>query len=327
MRCLLRLVLVSALVLPSVSAFMTPAEARTDPCRGGHRVDLRGKDFTKGRQLPDSLRCTDLTGAKLDGVELLQKDMTGAIFRDASLKGANLRQATVKYADFRKADLTEADLGQMYADYADFRGALMYDVDGVQAKFPRADLSGAKMARGMFGQATFTLAKLVKADLSNASLVQAGARKADFSGALMHEAKLGMSDLPNAVFDGADLREADFSSADLEGATLRGADVQDANFLMVDDLDLTGATGTPKTVPDGMVGYRPEPPAKQSPIIPDPVRPDLSPDMPDPIASAARTVDRFPFGLTLLLAGSLGLAVTMARWVAAHQRMRRSPHI
>ncbi|MEV7005692.1 pentapeptide repeat-containing protein [Streptosporangium sp. NPDC051022] len=311
MRRSVSLTLLAAIFALSGS-MLSPAQAAAGPCKPGQGADLRGKDFTKGAQLPYSLRCADLTKAKLSGVELIQKDLTGAILRGADLKQANLTQATLKYADLREADLSEADLGQMHADHADLRGAILVDAEAGQAEFPYADLTGAKLTRAVLTQVNFVSAKLVDADLNESKPGQLKARKADFTRAKLHEAKMGQSDLGNATFKDADLREAVFDQAELDGADFNGALIEAASFVQADDADLTGAKGTPKGI--------------DMPSIPtsagDPTRPEESET---PSEQPAGTRGGPSVGLVMVVLSAVGLALTVVIWgVSAQRRARRN---
>ncbi|GLW05457.1 hypothetical protein Misp01_05870 [Microtetraspora sp. NBRC 13810] len=311
---------VAALVAVTwLPAAATAATAAAGPCRPGQGADLRGKDFTKGRALPDDLRCANLTKARLDGLPLVQKDLTGAILRDASLKETNLTQAHLEYADLRGANLTEADLGQLQADHADLRKAVLVDADAGQAEFPHADLTGARLTRAELAQADFTDAKLVGADLTDASPGQIKARKADFTRAVLREAKLGQAELQHATFKDADLRETEFTQADLDGADFTGAQVQDASFSQADDLDLTGAKGTPQDVPAEARGV-----PSADPVIP--AIGDLFPGGltgEDP-RGAEDGAGGLSAGLVLVILSAVGLALTALLWAGSYRRRTRA---
>lgn len=311
----MRRVIPLALSLVFVLAFgsATAVQAAARPCKPGSGPNLRGKDFTNGAALPYSLRCADLTKAKLDEVDLTQKDLTGAILRNASLKEADLTQAYLEYADLRGADLTSADLGQLRAKQADLRGAILVDAEAGQAEFPHANLTGAVLSRAVLTQATLTGAKLVDADLNEATLGQIKARTADFTKAKMKEAKLGQAQLQHAVFKDTDLGEAEFTQAELQGADLTGANVEKASFIQADDLNLTGSRGTPVDVPDDAV--------QGDPVATD-SETDSGGDQPvsDPASSSTKSL---PTGLILVIVSGLGLSLTLLVWGITHRRRER----
>ncbi|MFC6080773.1 pentapeptide repeat-containing protein [Sphaerisporangium aureirubrum] len=279
------------------------------PCRPGSGLKLRGKDFTGGAAIPQDLRCADLTGARFDEVDLIQKDLTGALLRDASFKEADLTQARLEYADLRGANFSDADLGQMHAKHADLRGAVLEGAEGSQAEFPHADLTGAVLRRAELTQADFTDATLVKADLTEAKLGQADARKADFTGAKLPEAELGQAHLEFAVLKNTDLTEAEFTQAEMKGADLHGAKVEQASFTQADDLDLTGALGTPEDVPDDAKGSTSD-------------LPEETDESSDPAQSTGDGSHRGGpnIGIMLAVLSGVGLLLTLVFWGTTHRR-------
>ncbi|MBB2909607.1 uncharacterized protein YjbI with pentapeptide repeats [Streptosporangium becharense] len=304
----------TVVVIALSGTVISPVQAAAGPCKPGEGANLRGRDFTRGAPLPDDLRCANLTKAKLDSADLLQKDLTGAILYGASLREANLTQATLKYADLRKADLTEADLGQMHADHADLRGAILVDAEAGQAEFPHADLTGAKLTRAELTQVDFTNAKLIDADLAESTPGQVKARKADFTRANLHEAKMGQAELHHATFKDADLREVQFTQADLDGADFTGALVEGASFIQADDVDLTGARGTPVGIDTGV-------PTSVPSFDPgDLFKTD------EPEAARSTPSGGGPsVGLVMVVLSAVGLALTVVAWgVSAQQRSRRN---
>ncbi|MFF3440374.1 pentapeptide repeat-containing protein [Streptosporangium sp. NPDC002721] len=312
MRRSIPLALIAAIFALS-GTVISPAQAESGPCRPGQGVNLRGKDFTRGAQLPANLRCADLTKAKLDGVELLQKDLTGAILRGASLKQANLTQATLKYADLRSADLTEADLGQMHADHADMRGAVLIDAEAGQAEFPHANLTGATLTRAELTQVDFTNAKLIDADLEESTPGQLKARKADFTRAKLREAKMSQANLRNATFKDADVSEVEFTQAELDGADFTGALVEGASFVQADDVDLTGSKGKP-------TGITVEVPTSLPDLDIFKTEERETPGEKSDAESGGPSV-----GLVMVVLSAVGLALTLVAWgVSAQRRTRRN---
>ncbi|WP_433251982.1 pentapeptide repeat-containing protein [Streptosporangium sp. CA-135522] len=317
MRRFVPLALTAAIFALS-GTMLPPAQASAGPCRPGQGANLRGKDFTRGASLPYSLRCADLTKAKLNGVDLSGKDMTGAVLRGAHLKQANLTQATLKYADLRGADLAEADLGQMHADHADLREAILIDAEAGQAQFPHADLTGATLTRAELTQVDFTNAKLIGADLDESTPGQIKARKADFTRAKLHEAKMGQANLRNATFKDADLSEAEFTQAELDGADFTGALVEGASFIQADDADLTGAKGTPTGI------SLPNVPPLDTTDSTDSTD-DTGLPLGDGVEPSAVRTGAPSVGLVMVVISAVGLALTVVIWgVSAQRRSRRN---
>ncbi|WP_214106735.1 pentapeptide repeat-containing protein [Acrocarpospora catenulata] len=303
-----------AIVLPA-----SAAHSATAPCKPGSGPNLRGKDFTRGAQLPLSLRCANLTNAKLDEVDLTQKDLTGAVLRGASLREADLTQAHLEYADLRGADLTSADLGQLRAKQADLRGAVLIDAEAGQAEFPHADLTEAVMTRAVLTQATLTNAKLTGADLNQAELGQVKGRTADFSGAKLREVKFGQAQLQHAVFKDADLTEAQFIQAELKGADFTGAVVDQASFIQAGDVNLAGAKGAATDLPDDAI------------VATEPAQDPQGGTTEDTTQGTRETgpADRSSSGglspaLLVVIASAFGLSMTLLVWGVTHRRRERS---
>ncbi|WP_204038834.1 pentapeptide repeat-containing protein [Acrocarpospora phusangensis] len=304
--------LAMAIMLPA-----GPAESAARPCAVGSGPNLAGKRFTRVEQLPANLRCATLTNAKLDELDLTQRDLSGAVLRGASLKEADLTQAHLEYADLRGADLTAADLGQLRAKQADLRNAILIDAEAGQAEFPHADLRKAVLTRAVLTQATFTNAKLGGADLNQATLGQIKARTADFTGAKLKDVKLGQAALQHAVFKDADLTEAVFTQAELQGADFTGAIIEGASFIQASDLNLTGARGEGTNVPDDAViapATETEPPAGDG--EPSGGESDTEP--------ARRSSGGLSPAFIVVLVSAFGLSMTLLVWGLTSGRRKRS---
>ena len=162
-----------------------------------------------------NLQRADFTDADCAGVDLRQRDMSGAI---------------LIIADFTKANLSEADLSI----------AIMRSVRLSHANLTEADLTGADLERAIAVRADFSKAQLVKArlsgadltgaDLTSARLIGAEMPGAVLKGAVLKKALLAEAQLPKVDLTGADLTGADFGYANLRGADLRGAILDSASF-------------------------------------------------------------------------------------------------
>jgi uncharacterized protein YjbI with pentapeptide repeats len=141
------------------------------------RAQLAGQDLTKLDKLPD-LQCADLHGATLDGLDLVQVDLSGADARDASFRDARLIQADLTGADLRGAHFEHADLGQADLVRADARGAFFGD-----AGLDQADLNDADLRDADFVSASLIQTDLNDADLRGAKTYWANSVQADVSGA------------------------------------------------------------------------------------------------------------------------------------------------
>jgi uncharacterized protein YjbI with pentapeptide repeats len=152
----------------------------------------------------------DLSGAKLDGMNLRGYDFTRA----------NLWQAQFRNADLRRADLSFAQMSG-------------------------ADLSGANLSRCQMRFAILSSANLIgttlrHADLRGTSLRRASLQRADLRNAILRYASLAGTDLQGANLSGAEVYGAGIWGLQGEPANQSGLIIQ-ATFesppITVDDLD------------------------------------------------------------------------------------------
>lgn len=139
----------------------------------GHRVSLRD----------GALPSLTFTGAALAGVDALEADLSGAIFRTTDLRsgvfdGATLSGAVISGSALDEARFYDADANGLIVDGgtaqdADFRGARLHkarfvSVDLSGSRWHRADLTGASFVGTSLSGASFRGADLSRADLSRA---------------------------------------------------------------------------------------------------------------------------------------------------------------
>ena len=160
----------------------------------------------------------DLKGADLHGAQLLNADLSHAMFHRAHLSNVN----------FANTDLTDS-----FLSYADLSQAEFHDVNFTRTRLWSANLSGAMLQD----------ADLPRMDLHNTNLVGTNLLRANLSGAIFQDANAA-----NAWFERANLSDAGFLGADLSGARLAGADLSGARFWDADlnranfaDANLSGA--------------------------------------------------------------------------------------
>ena len=160
----------------------------------------------------------DLRGADLRGGQLLDADLSRAMFHHAHLSSVN----------FAHTDLTDS-----FLSHADLSQAEFHDVNFTRTRIWSANLSGAMLQD----------ADLPGIDFHNAKLVGTNLFRANLSGANFQDAKAA-----NAWFERANLCDSVFLGADLSGARLAGADLSGAHFWDADlnranfaDADLSGA--------------------------------------------------------------------------------------
>ena len=140
----------------------------------------------------------DLTGTRLNPVEIKGGDFTKAVFRvktgsytraeDVVFAGADCREAELRQSKFLRCDCQRADFSEARLDETDFSHTNL-----AKAKFVRADLA----------RSTFNGADLSKADFSESNLIDADLRGANITGANFKDANLA-----GAKLDGLDLSKA-----------------------------------------------------------------------------------------------------------------------
>ena len=162
----------------------------------------------------------DLKSADLRGAQLLDADLSRAMFHHAHLSNVN----------FANTDLTDS-----FLSYADLSQSEFRDVNFTGTRLWSADLSGAMLQDaelpGMgFQNAELTGTNLLRANLSGANFQDATAASAWFERANLSGAGFQGADLSGARLEGADMSGAHFWDADLDGANFGGADLSGAEF-------------------------------------------------------------------------------------------------
>ena len=174
----------------------------------GRSRDLSGLD----------LRDRNLSGAYLNG-----KMLNGAILEDVKMSNASLERTQLVGAKMAGAELDGARLQRADLRYADLAGA---------------SLVGAKLKNVKLDAASLRPRRDVAVDLSRADLTNAWVR-ADLNRAILRDAILIGTHLASANLQGADLAGANLEFVDLRGANLKGAKLEHARFAdLVKDLSL-----------------------------------------------------------------------------------------
>ena len=119
---------------------------------------------------------SDLSGANLSGLEIVNADITQATLAGANLAGSKIVNVQSRGASFERANLVKADLVGENLEGVDFRHA---DLSG-------ADLSGANLRGANFMNANLSKAIFRQADLAGAYLINSNITQTDFSGANFH---------------------------------------------------------------------------------------------------------------------------------------------
>lgn len=157
-----------ALLLGSALAALAPAVLTAAPAVAGPRdvgcpdqvPNFAGRTFTSMKDLPEHLRCANLRGAVLDGLDLTQ----------ANLQHVNAEGASFRHDDLSQANLDFADLRGAHFDHATLDQADLVQADATGAFFPHASLDQADLTDARFGGADLDLATLIQTDLTRTDL-------------------------------------------------------------------------------------------------------------------------------------------------------------
>ena len=149
--------------------------------------------------------------------------------KNVSLQGADLSEANLAGAIFGKIDLRGANLSAAYANGADFQGT----------NLDESNLQGAYLADTNFTLAHLARADLRVANLSSANLMMvdgdgANLRKANLSGAIVFAGSFVGSIIAQANLSDATLRDADLTDVNLSGSNLNGTNLVGANLERAD---------------------------------------------------------------------------------------------
>ena len=193
----------------------------------------------------------------LDGRDLRNVNLQGAMLRDATflrakLSGADLTGVDAYRAKFFSADLTGAKLTGADLDGADLRAACLFGADLCQAKLARANLSradlrgaalrGASMARSILAEADLRDGYLMRSKDGDLSPLAPGQSAAELSEAALTKADL--ADAARRPEAAAEIREA------LAGTAL--ADAPDVDVTpLYGDLDFAAQRAAISPAPPG----------------------------------------------------------------------------
>ena len=158
-------------------------------------------------------KATDLV--RIEGLQLLGLDLTGANLTDAYLRGANLSGAKLI-----KANLTNAILENVNLHDADLTEANFYKANLTNAILTEACLRQTNLTKAFLAQANLTEAHCYKADLTEANFYNANLTNAFLAEANLTNAFLGKANLTEAYLRGANLTETDLRQAILTRARL-----------------------------------------------------------------------------------------------------------
>ena len=179
----------------------------------------------------------DLRGANLSEAQILDADLSRAMFHNSNLSNVNLANteltdAFFSYADLSKARFYDVNFTRTRLESANLTGAMLQDAEMVRLSLHNVSLSGANLGRANLSQSILQDAKVDSAWLDGATLTNATFLRADLS-----QARLVRADLSGAEFLDANLTGATFSDAKLSGARFSHGGHQAAKGLTQAQLD------------------------------------------------------------------------------------------
>ena len=184
----------------------------------------------------------DLRGADLCGGQLLDADLSRAMFHHARLSKVNfantdLTDSFLSHADLSQATFYNMNFTRTRLEFADLSGAMLQDADLSRVNFQHANLVRTNLLRANLSGAIFQYASA-----ANASFELSNLSGASFLGTGLFGARLDRADLSGASFWDADLNRANFADANLSGAEFSVGGRQAAMGLTQAQLDQARAS-------------------------------------------------------------------------------------
>jgi uncharacterized protein YjbI with pentapeptide repeats len=161
-----------------------------------------------------------LSHAKLDGLNLANRDLTEADFSGASMVGANVSGSNLERASFYCTDLRNCNMQSSRMKRADLRGA---SFNGARLAFAMLDGADLRAATMMFS-GPGGVQVIISRDKNK------GGPSVDFSNCSLKGASFGNAKLEGANFEGALLQGATFKGARLTNVTFKGAVLTGVNL-------------------------------------------------------------------------------------------------
>jgi uncharacterized protein YjbI with pentapeptide repeats len=231
-------------------ADVTEASLSTPPPQVEAWNDETVQEVTGARLNQMNLRFARGYRAFLINAKLWRANLEGAYLSEADLRGANLREALLRSAILDRAQVAHAVLVSANATGANFSAADMRFVDLSYGTFENAVLSNARISGASLYAVNLRNAQLLRTDLSrtdmrdtrleHAVLSFANLEQTDLSSARLGEANLTGAILKGTILLDADLKKADLRGAFFTGAILRGVELDGANLA---GADLRGTSG------------------------------------------------------------------------------------
>ena len=183
-----------------------------------------------------------LTGIRQD-VESVMEAIGSRARMGIALEGSGDFRLDLRGAYLGEAEILDADLSNAMFHYSNLSGVNFANTNLTDAFFNNANL-----ARARFRDVNFTRTRIWSANLSDVMLQDVGMAGMSFYNVSLSRANLGRANLSEASFQDANVADAVLERANLSGATflradlsrswLNGADLSGAEFL---DANLTGA--------------------------------------------------------------------------------------
>ena len=179
----------------------------------------------------------DFRGANLSEAQIMNADLSRAMFHHSNLPNAyfantDLTDANFSGADLSKAQFHEVDFKGVHIRSANLSGAMLQDAEMVRLSLHNVNLSGANLGRANLSQSIFQDSKLAGVWLDGADLAGATFLRADLS-----QARLDRADCAGAKFLEADLTDANMSEAGLSGVQFSNGGLQPAMGLIQSQID------------------------------------------------------------------------------------------
>ena len=180
----------------------------------------------------------DLRGANLSETQILNADLSNAMFHHANLSAVHFTRTNLAGTYFLGADLSNARFWDVNFtvrtsfEFANLSGTILQDAEMAEISFNYVDLSGAVLTRANLSGARFQYAKLIGVLLERANLAGTLFLEADLSGSIFVEANLS-----NTEFIAVDLTGARLSDVNLSGAQFSSSSLQPVKGLTQAQLD------------------------------------------------------------------------------------------
>jgi uncharacterized protein YjbI with pentapeptide repeats len=191
--------------------------------------------YAEGQRDFPNVQLIGREGDRLQGQDLSNINLNGAVIEKLDLKQVILRNANLNGIILIRADLRGADLSRSSLIGANLTASNLVEVNLAQANLLRANLTQTKLGSANLQSAEMMRINLSEADLNAANLTDtnltlANLRKANFTKANLRDANLTAADLSDANLDSADLNAADLRSVQFQLTNLSNANLSYANL-------------------------------------------------------------------------------------------------